>query len=300
MIDQPSNKVLFIVGPTASGKTRLAIKLAKKLNGELISADSRQVYKGLDIVTGKDIPATKVHGYDLINPDQEWNAVLFQKFALKKIKDIHLRNKLPIIVGGTGLYINTLLNNFSTSTPPNQDLRKKLEKLTLEKLQQKLRILNKNRFDNLNNSDIKNPRRLIRAIEISSSGKSKKINNLQFDSLLIGLSLPLSILEQRIMVRVKKRLATNPQTELEYLKSFNLPWTGQSTSSLGYLELEKYYAQQINTEELINLWTIKERQYAKRQITWFKKQQNIHWFDVNDKNLDPKVVDLVSTWYIQR
>ena len=170
-------KLLIISGPTATGKTKLALKLAKLFGGELISADSRQVYKGMDIGTGKDRGTenrkqkteNRIHiwGYDLVAPNEEWSAAHFVKLANKLIPKILKRDKLPIVVGGTGLYIKDLLRPPETLfISPNKKLRRLLEKLTLPQLQNKLRRINSRRFNIMNQSDRQNPRRLIRALEI--------------------------------------------------------------------------------------------------------------------------------------
>lgn len=292
------NQLLFVVGPTATGKTSLALALAEKFNGELISADSRQVFKGLDIATGKDIPASQIHGYDLVEPNQDWNVTDFQKFANKTIKEIHERGKLPIIVGGTGLYVKSLLEPFSPTAPPNPELRKKLEKLSVLELQENLQKLDRKKFGTMNHSDQRNPHRLIRAIEISSSSvKPKKVKSNNFDSFVIGLKAPIEILEAQINARVQKRILQNPKAELEYLLSLDPDLSSSAATSLGYKDLQDFYQDHISKERLINLWTIKERQYAKRQLTWFKKQKNINWFDVSKSDYLDKVVDLVSNWY---
>ncbi len=187
-------KILVILGPTSTGKTDLAIKLAKKFNGEIISCDSRQVYKGLDIGTGKmpseslevkilksagfwlingmsEAPtnAVKVWMYDVINPGKKYTAFDFAKDASRIIKEINLRGKLPVVVGGTGLYLKALLGDIpNLKVPINKKLREELTTLSLEKLQQKLKKLSLKKWNSLNNSDKNNPRRLLRSIEIIS------------------------------------------------------------------------------------------------------------------------------------
>ncbi len=298
MSDRKLNKILVIAGPTATGKTKLALQLAKQFNGELISADSRQIYKGLDIVTGKDILANQIYGYDLIQPGEDWNLSHFQKFAQKIIKKILSQNKLPIIVGGTGLYIKGLLENYSPP-PPNPELRQKLTKLSLIELQNYLKKINYDHFDKLNHSDQHNPHRLLRAIEINSSptkGRAHEVE-VEFDPLIIGLTAPITLLEKHIRDRVVKRIKQNPKKELIYLKKFNLGWQTSPATSLGYQELDQYYSGKITKKTLINLWTTHERQYAKRQLTWFNKQKDIHWFDITKPNYQKQVVDLISAWY---
>lgn len=292
------NKVLLICGPTATGKTALADLLAQKFDGELISADSRQVYKGLDIVTGKDVPVSRIHGYDLVKPNEEWNASLFSDFALQKIAEITKKGKLPIVVGGTGLYLKSIRTPLNINVPPNPKLREKLEQLSLAELQTKLKKINPDRFNSMNYSDQQNPRRLIRALEISSAKSAEKQTSTPpLDHLTICLTAPLPYLEKKIRQRVIKRLNLNPLPELEYLQKFNLPPRSPSYSSLGYQELAEYYAGKITRPQLVNLWTTRERNYAKRQLTWFKKQPNLHWFDLTSPHSKSAIVDLISSWY---
>jgi tRNA dimethylallyltransferase len=177
-----SNKILIISGPTATGKTNLAIKLAKLYNGELISADSRQIYQGMDIGTGKDhLPDVKIHLVDIIKPNQSFSVAQYQTQVFAIITDIHSRHKLPIIVGGTGQYIDSIINpNKSTySIKPIPFLRFILNKLSTKTIQKIYRFLNPTDFDSLNNSESHNPHRLIRKIEIKLS--FPKINNLKFE-----------------------------------------------------------------------------------------------------------------------
>lgn len=306
-----SSKILFILGPTATGKTALALKLAKQFGGDIVSADSRQVYKGLNLVTGKDIPkgfawkkdrytngTISLYGLDLVKPDQEWNVSLFQKYAHKTIKVITSKGRLPIIVGGTGLYIDSLITDFISPTKPDPKLRKNLESLSLTALQSKLNNLNPVKFISMNHSDQNNPRRLIRAIEIASSiatphiQKKESLNN----HLIIGLTAPLSVLEKKISTRVRARLKMALGSELNYLNSFNLNKKSPASSSLGYQELDDFFNSKINEGELTTLWSTHERQYAKRQLTWFKKRPNIIWFDISHQYFK-KVVDKLKAWY---
>ena len=210
-----SNKLLILSGPTATGKTALAIKLAKKFNGQLISADSRQIYRGMDICTGKDHDiGTKISLVDLIYPNQSFSVAEYQKLALATIKDIQSQSKLPIVVGGTGQYIDSLINPHTEtfSVKPNWFLRFFLNRFPLKLLQFTLRLFDFPTFRLLNNSDLHNPHRLIRKIEISLS-KNKPFPALSregigegFDFLHVSLTAPNSSLYSRIDQRVEKRL----------------------------------------------------------------------------------------------
>jgi len=215
------NKILVISGPTATGKTQLAFKLAKKFNGELISADSRQVYKGMDIGTGKEWGDVPIWGYDIVEPNQEWSAAHFVKLAEKLIPEIQSRGKLPIVVGGTGLYISNLLNPPETlNIPPDKKLRKELEKLSVAELQDRLKKADSKRFYGMNESDQQNPRRLVRAIEIAilaSKGPTfLKRSDLirRNDSLYIALIAPIKEIDRRIGDRVRQRIEKGPEEEV--------------------------------------------------------------------------------------
>jgi len=283
-------KVLIICGPTATGKTKLAVTLAKKFSGEIISADSRQVYQGMDIVTGKDKPkGVKIHGLDLVKPDEEFSVAHFVKYAHSLINQI----RFPIIVGGTGLYLDSLINPPKTlSVKPNWELRKKLEIKSIRELQNQLKKLDPHRWRSMNRSDQQNPRRLIRAIEVNLQGQSLQLPSERtdlnkFDVLWIGLTAKKEILDQLIVKRVKARVKAGAVKEWQKLKikyKQNLP----SMSGIGYRELPD-----------INRWIKAEQQYSRRQLTWFKKNANIHWFDITQAFQFP-VVNLVKAWYTKK
>ena len=283
-------KILIICGPTATGKTKLAASLAKKFSGEIISADSRQVYQGMDIVTGKDKPkGVKIHGLDLVKPDEEFSVAHFVKYAHSLINQI----RFPIIVGGTGLYLDSLINPPKTlSVKPNWELRKKLEIKSIRELQNQLKKLDPHRWRSMNRSDQQNPRRLIRAIEVNLQGQSLQLPSERtdlnkFDVLWIGLTAKKEILDQLIVKRVKARVKAGAVKEWQKLKikyKQNLP----SMSGIGYRELPD-----------INRWIKAEQQYSRRQLTWFKKNANIHWFDITQAFQFP-VVNLVKAWYTKK
>lgn len=266
------NKLLVICGPTATGKTALAIQMAKKFNGELVSADSRQVYRGMDLVTGKDTPDVPTTWlYDVVDPDEEFSVSQWVKLARAAIADIQKRNKLPIIVGGTGLYINALIQPFETiDIPPNKALRTKLQTMSVRELQAMTM-----RGD-MNQSDWNNPRRLIRKIEISKSKKEKTKQEKIYDQCIIGLTAPLPILYARIDKRFATRVQQGMKEEID--------------------RLIKKYGRDLPSMSAIGL---NEHDYARRQLTWFKKQKGIHWFDVTDPKFSTHVADLVGAWYTE-
>lgn len=283
-------KVLIVCGPTATGKTKLAFALAKKFNGELVSADSRQVYKGLDALTGKDrskeIP---IWLYDVVDVGQPFSAAHYVFFARRAINDIHTRKKLPIVVGGTGLYVSALTSKVDTlGIPPNTKLREKLSSFSLVLLQEQLHLVDEFRWLQMNQSDQKNPRRLIRAIEIAKSEIITPPEEQRFDALWIGLTMPILSLKERIFQRVKTRW----DRAVGEVRA-DLP------PILGIGPLLSFLRGEIIKEEALQKWTNAEFQYAKRQLTWFKKQKNIMWFDVATSEFYRDIGHLVRTWYTQ-
>lgn len=288
-------QILIICGPTATGKTAFGIEMAKKLNGEIVSADSRQVYMGRDLVTGKDvqgIPAEseiewrnkklkyyliediKVWLYDIIDQGEEFSVSFWRECADLVIKDILSRGKLPIVVGGSGLYIKSLVQPFQNiSIPPNIDLRRHLESKSVEELFNYLKSLDSAKADSLNTSDRKNPHRLIRAIEValSTSPPTPLHNygegNKRGEVLQICLSAPTSYLYSRIDQRVDARITAGAAQEDVALAADPQKW--------------KFY----------------EHGLARRQITWFKKQPNIHEFDISSPAWQIGATDLIQSWY---
>mgnify|MGYP001585296719 CR=1 FL=1 len=289
------NQILIICGPTATGKTKLAVSLAKKFNGGLISADSRQVYQGMDIVTGKDLPAgrqdkpagVKIFGYDLVKPDEDFSVAHFINFAQPLIIKLQQQNRLPIIVGGTGLYINALLKPIPTlNIPPSPSLRRRLEKNSLKQLQTALKKLNPDRFNQMNHSDQNNPRRLIRAIEVAKVGSNRQSLNFKHDALLIGLTASVKILDQRIVDRVNQRIKAGARQEIESLLRQGYSKKLPSMSAIGYREWPD-----------VAKWIQAEQQYSRRQLTWFKKIPGLHWFNINQPNFNRQLANLISAWY---
>lgn len=330
------NKFLVVCGPTATGKTELALSLAKKFNGELVSADSRQVYRGMDIGTGKDLgdqfiidnleliinfknkkyqlSAYKIKGiklwmYDVIHPDEEFSVGHYQYLAQQVIGDILKRGKLPIVVGGTGLYIRSLINSIETaSVPPNIELRKKFSESSVAKLVDELKKIAPEVYEQMNNSDKNNPRRLIRKIEIANA----QIDNPNLflneslpnkNILIIGLTAPLAILFNRVNERVEKRVEQGIIKEIKTLLDKGYTWNLPSMSSLGYKEWRDklLVANRVVPDEekqkIIVQWKKNEQDYVRRQLTWFRKQKRINWFDINQKKYFEKVVDFVNEWY---
>lgn len=310
-------KVLIILGPTATGKTDLGITLAKKLNGEIISCDSRQVYTGLDIGTGKlpnslngvekgsgywMIDGVSIWLYDVVTPEKRFTVVDYLEQVAKVLKDLEDREKLPIFVGGTGLYLRGLLSGFDELSIPDGDKRSSLEKLDLSALQKRFETLSPLLWNSLNNSEKNNRRRLIRKIELLEQDDSitkKTFHPLlkNFDVLKIGLNSPRSLLNHRIDERVKKRIDQGMIVEAEKLHQNGLTLSRMKELGLEYGLLADVLINLISKEQFISLLQNQIHQYAKRQMTWFKKEKNVNWFDITTKNWQDKVVNLVVAWY---
>jgi tRNA dimethylallyltransferase len=282
------NKLLVILGPTASGKSDLAIQLAKIFNGEVISADSRQVFKEMNIGTAKILNSkTPHHLIDLISPTEFFSAAQYQKLAYQVIKNIQKKGKLPILCGGTGLYISSVIENWQFPKIPAQNkLRKELEAKSIQEL---LKIYQKLDSQGTQMIDVKNKRRIIRAIEVSSlSNKSfwqqrKKIKPI-FDTLLIGLKLPKEKLRQRVNKRTEKMIQIGLETEVKNLVN-KYGWIS-SLQSIGYQEWKEYFNDKISKKEVQNLIELHTLQYIKRQITWFKKMKGIKWIEKPERAIE--------------
>jgi tRNA-2-methylthio-N6-dimethylallyladenosine synthase len=269
-------KLLVVLGPTASGKTDLAIFLAKKFNGELVSADSRMIYKGMDIGTNK--PKEFHYLIDIVNPDEDFNAALYKKEALKAINEIIERGKLPILVGGTGLYIKSVVENLNfPPLKPNKKLRKNLEKKTTEELFKMYKKLDKKGSEII---DKNNKRRLVRAIEVCLSIKEPFFKERKgeplFDILEIGIKTNKKELKKRIDKRVdlmfKQRLEKEAR-KLYKKYGFKIP----IMKTIGYQEWQDYFKGLISKEEVKERIKANTFSFAKRQITWFKKDKSISW-----------------------
>ncbi len=308
-------KILVICGPTATGKTGLALKLAKKFKGEVVSFDSRQVYKGMDIVTGKDvlgakfkdgfylIKGIKIWLYDLVEPDYQFNVADFTREAKKVIKDIWQRGELPILAGGTGFYLKALLEGIeSLGILPDFALREELSYLKLTELQKRLKRFNPQRWIKMNTSDQKNPRRLIRAIEVSlKKDKVLKKSSLKANLLKIGLKAPLKDLYHLVDQRVEKRVEVGAEKEIKALmnKGYNFKNSILGTT-IGYRQWRPYFEGKKTKKEVIFAWKNVEHGYVRRQLTWFRKDKQIKWFDILSRGWQDKVERTVFLWYTKK
>jgi len=283
-------KILIVLGPTASGKSDLAVHLALKQNGEIISADSRQVYKGLDIGSGK-ITKEEMKGIphyllDVVSPRQVFTASDYARLARKSIDDILRRKKLPIICGGTGFYIDAMLyNNLLAPCPKNPKIRKELSRFETQELSDKLSKLDPVREQKI---DKQNRVRLIRAIEIVlSTGKPAPVINKQpiYDAEKIGILWPMEQLDKRIEFRLDKRLnAPGKLNMIEEVARLKFPANGKGLSfkrlyelGLEYRYVSLYLKGDIDYQTMRAELLTAIKQYARRQMTWFKRDKSIQW-----------------------
>lgn len=299
------DKVLVICGPTSTGKTQLAFKLARKFNGVVVSADSRQVYRHMDIGTGKERSSdVEVWGYDLVEPNEDFSVSEFVKKAKKEIKQIINLGKLPIVVGGTGLYIKSLFEDVETiDIPKNEGIRNSLEDKGVDELFEKLAILDPSKAASLNLSDRNNPRRLVRAIEVAIFTldnpqylKNKNIKQSDYDVLYIGLKMDINTLSEKIANKIDDRINMGFVDEVESLLKMGVSWKNQSMKAIGYKESEQFFKNGLTYEDFISLWHRNEVKYVKRQMTWFNKQKKINWYDAKNPDILFKVEKMVDKW----
>ena len=289
-------KLIVILGPTASGKSDIAVALAKKFNGEIISADSRQVYKGLDIGTGKitkkEMKGVKHYLLDVYSPKKRFTASDFVKMTNSVIAKIVTEGKVPIVCGGTGFYIDALLGDKQIpEVPPNEKLRKQLEKKSTGELFEILKKLDPERAKTI---ERQNPRRLVRAIEICEAiGKvpshfAKAPRDKTYDVLKIGIKIPDTELKNRINKRIEKWFKMGLLKEVQNLHDRGLSWKRMGEIGLEYKLVAEYLSKGIfDTSQLKKKMSEKTYQYAKRQRLWFKKDKNIIW-------LPPKISDILA------
>jgi len=302
--------ILVICGPTSSGKTILALQLAKELlKANILSVDSRQVYQDLNIITGKDIPNNlsskiKIFGLDLFKSDERANLADFVRYSQKIIIESYKSETPLIIVGGTGLYLKAITQNLSNVViPPNQKLRQKIENFSTTKLQDLLKKENPQKYSSLNRSDVMNPRRLIRALEVSiysrhTKSSISKINKKQLPVFhWVGLLTEKNTLKKQIRKRILKRISLGSINEVKkILKKF--PDNSLSIyTSLGVSQTIAFLKGKQTKKEMIESWTNAEVDYARRQMVWFKKQPDIVWYD---KDIDKtKLVQKLSKIYLE-
>lgn len=279
------NKIIVILGPTSSGKSEMAIRLAKKLDGEVISADSRQIYRGMDIGTGKvtkkETAGIKHWMLNIVSPRTDFNVAKFKKSTDKIIVDILKRGKLPIICGGTGFWIKAVVDNVNfPEVKPDKVLRNKLRSKSAEALFKMLKKLDPERAKNI---DGKNTVRLIRAIEIcktlgSVPNTKYQILNTKYQFLQIGIDVPKERLQKNIQKRLEIRFKQGMIQEVAKLRRQGLSWKKIRSFGLGYFWIPLYLQGKLSKQEVFEKIYLAEKDYAKRQMTWFRKDRRIKWF----------------------
>ncbi len=284
--------LIVVTGPTATGKTAFAANLAHQLNGEIIGADSRQVYRGMDLATGKDINDYIVEGnpvpyhlVDIVDPGYEYNVFEFQNDFLKVYNDISSRGKMPVLCGGTGMYIESVLKGYKLiQVPDNEILRKKLNNKTDSELVELLRS-----FKEVHNvTDIEDRKRLVRAIEIQTYYKEHpEIDTFfpKFNYVIFALNFGRQIIRARITERLKIRLDQGMENEVKELLDKGLTPDQLKFYGLEYKFLTQYVIGEISYDEMFKMLNTAIHQFAKRQMTWFRRMEKngykIHWIDGN-------------------
>ena len=297
------SKLIVIIGPTASGKSALAIKISQKFSGEIVSADSRQIYRGMNIGTAKptkeEMTTVPHHLINIKNPDENYTASEYKRDALKAIKTVIKKGFLPILVGGTGFYVKVIIDNLKIpNIKPDFKLRHKLEK-EIEKygLDFVFKKLIKIDPEAAYIVDQNNPRRVIRALEIALKTKKpfsaqRKAGKSLFDFLEIGISMPIKEQNNRIKKRVNLMIKNGLIEEVKNLvKKYGA--NHQSLDAIGYREIIEYLNKKISLKTATDLIKNKTRRYAKRQMTWFRKDKRINWIK-NEKEIEKLIKKFLS------
>lgn len=292
-----AKNLIVILGPTASGKTHLAAKLAGELNGEIISADSRQVYRNMNIGTGKDLNQYIVDGrkipyhlIDIMAPEEEFNLFEFQKRFYEEFDSLLEKKKLPVLVGGTGLYLESVLLDYDMpEAPVSKEQRKNLSGKTKDELQKTLCEL---KPDLHNRTDLDDSGRLIRAIEIELArrvGKHNRRQKTDVDAAVFGIRWERAVLRKRITERLEERLNTGMIEEVSELCSAGLTWERLESFGLEYRFIAQYLQKKIIFDEMKNKLNTAIHQFAKRQETWFRRMERkgiiINWIPGGDYSL---------------
>ncbi len=292
-----ANNLIIILGATASGKTKLSVRLAYDLKGEIISADSRQVYKGLDIGTGKDLQEYNINGFnmpyyliDIINPREEFNLFAFQTRFYEVYSALIRRNSLPVVVGGTGLYLESIILNYQLPpAPPDQELRDYLQTKSIEELQNNLLAMKPQLH---NKTDIEDKDRLIRAIEIEKARlrqPAEIFNRPNANATVFGIRWERSVLRKRITTRLTQRLEQGMIEEVKALHISGLSWARLDSFGLEYRYVSQYLQGQITYPDMFAKLNTSIHQFAKRQETWFRRMERkgitINWINGDDYNL---------------
>jgi tRNA dimethylallyltransferase len=301
--------LLLIVGPTGSGKTALAIEVSTRIGGEIISADSMQIYRGLDIGTAKASPAEQSraphHLIDILEPHQNYSAAQWAHDAQHAIDEIRSRGKTPIICGGTGFYIRALLEPQTlASAPPDEELRAQLESEAqqhgIQFLHDKLKAVDPDATARLHPNDV---RRVIRAIEVAVSGQRSAVSGALYSSFILhpssfALDWPREELYRRLENRIDAMLRAGFMDELKRLQSLQIPASATVWQSLGYRQMLPALEDESKFNECVELWKRDTRRYAKRQMTWFRHQLPTRWLPVDvSTHISELATEIVHQWH---
>ncbi|MFA7418658.1 MAG: tRNA (adenosine(37)-N6)-dimethylallyltransferase MiaA [Melioribacteraceae bacterium] len=292
--------LITILGPTAVGKTRLATLLAQKFNGEIISADSRQVYRGMDIGTGKDLKDYEVDGktipyhlIDVFDPKQEYNLFLFYKMFFEAYHKIELNNKTPFLAGGTGLFLHSILKDYKLGEVEfDQNRYDELNELEYDELAYRLVVLQPKQH---NTTDLVTKDRVIRALMIVEEKNLKSIEyKREINSLIIGVSLPRDVVRKRITLRLKERLQGGMIEEVERLISEGVSFERLLQLGLEYKFVALFLRKELTRDEMFERLNVAIHQFSKRQMTWFRKMERegikIHWIEGADYEQAERII----------
>ncbi|KAA0547856.1 tRNA (adenosine(37)-N6)-dimethylallyltransferase MiaA [Bacillus sp. BGMRC 2118] len=300
-------KLIVIIGPTAVGKTKLSIDLAKYFDGEIISGDSMQIYRTMDIGTAKvkkeEMEGISHHLIDIKDPVESYSVAEFQVNVRELITEITSRNKIPIIVGGTGLYIQSVMYDYQFSAKGSDEsirmhLELELEKHGIEPIYERLRQVDPQTAENIHPN---NHRRVIRALEVylttgqtvSQNQGEQRVGELLYDTSLIGLTMERDKLYERINARVDLMINNGLLEEVKNLHKQNIR-NVQSIQAIGYKEIYNYLDGELSLEEAIDVLKRNSRRYAKRQLTWFRNKIDVTWFDMTDLDYEKKLKEIIQ------
>lgn len=297
-------KLIVIAGPTAVGKTALSIELAKAVGGEIISGDAIQVYRGMDIgsakITHEEMAGVPHHLIDIMNPDEQYSAAQFKEMAVPLIEQIHSRGRVPMIVGGTGLYIQSVLYDYQYQDEDSDESRRLLnhyEQLSTDVLFRELERVDAAASQTIHRN---NRQRLLRALifkqlhnqSITTQSKNQTISS-KYDTLLIGLNMPRELLYERINRRVDMMMSSGLVDEVKALMTAGYS-DARSMRAIGYKELMPYIEGELTEEEAVTQLKQNSRRFAKRQLTWFRNQMSLDWYDLTAISM-ADMVDILTT-----
>ena len=298
------DKVIAIVGPTGVGKTSLSIAVAKHLDTEIISGDSIQVYKGLDIgsakVTVEEMDGVKHHLIDIKELTDEYNVMEFQNVSREIMKNLHSENKIPVIAGGTGLYIKSTLYDYVFHEQEDDSaFMEEYKQYSSEELFDMLRELDPKSCETIH---MNNRKRVLRALFMAKSGnkKSEVIDAQEhkpiYDAFIIGCTMDRAKLYERINLRVELMMNQGLFEEIQSLSKVEGIWNMQGMQGIGYREWQGYFLGNQSKEEVIANIQKHSRQFAKRQYTWFNNQMNVHWYDMSQPNIQSQILKDIDEW----